>query len=814
MTIETSASWHMAWLLAAGIVLAAGLLLAGRFPPIKKAKPAKPSQIPKPGPFPFTAKLSIPSGSRLRLTLEKLAQDQEPEKTETVLDSVLELPDGQPATSLWLYLGAKPAEQAVEISAAARIDRLKGSRAWQMATRAWRRAAAHVTPADGTLFLGSLGVYLLTRLIGLTRYPIYFFTDEAVQTVLAADFVRDGFHDYLGHLFPTYFQNVYTYNLNLSVYAQILPYLAFGKSVLVTRATAALLTLLAALAIGLMLKRIYHLDFWWAGVLLLALTPAWFLHSRMAFETTLMVSLYACGLYTYLLYRTEKPGHLFISLTFFALAFYSYSAAQPVILGSAVLLAISDWRYHWQHRALLLRGFGLLILLGLPLLRFQLQHPGQTYYHLRMLDSYWLQDLPLAEKLSRFAHNASLALSPDYWYFPNTIDLIRHRMGNLGHMLVVMLPLTALGLGITLRRLGQSPYRAQLAVLLAAPLGGAMVGIGITRVLSLIIPLTVLSALGLDMLANVLGRLSMRGARLAVFAALSAGAFVLLNAALTAGPTWFHDYGIGGMQYGGIQVFGAAGNYVKAHPGTTIYVSPTWANGADVLRRFFLADDVPVYMGNADSYLEERKQLDSNMVFVLTASEYSDLKGNAKITASAPLLELPYPDGSPGFEFATLSYTPQADAIFAAEALERQKPRSADMLVDGREVHVEYPLLDEGRIEDLFDGDTFTLGRTFATNPARIAMTYSQPQALRSLNLTTGSMDFRLQVELVAPDGHHAVYDQTYRGLPPDPTVTIYFDQGPASVRQVILTIYDLDVDGPAKIHIREIDMQPARMAP
>lgn len=36
-------------------------------------------------------------------------------------------------------------------------------------------------------FIAALLVYLLVRLVKLADYPIYFFTDEAMQTMLAAD---------------------------------------------------------------------------------------------------------------------------------------------------------------------------------------------------------------------------------------------------------------------------------------------------------------------------------------------------------------------------------------------------------------------------------------------------------------------------------------------------------------------------------------------------------------------------------------------------------------------------------------------------
>jgi hypothetical protein len=85
----------------------------------------------------------------------------------------------------------------------------------------------------GTLFGLALLLYLATRLIGLADYPIYFFSDEAIQTLHAADLIRDGFQDEEGTFLPTYFKNGPFYNLSLSVYLQVLPYLLFGKSVFI-----------------------------------------------------------------------------------------------------------------------------------------------------------------------------------------------------------------------------------------------------------------------------------------------------------------------------------------------------------------------------------------------------------------------------------------------------------------------------------------------------------------------------------------------------------------------------------------------------
>ena len=119
----------------------------------------------------------------------------------------------------------------------------------------------------------ALGVYLATRLIGLEDFPIYFFTDEAVQTVLASDYVRDGFHDTNGAAWPTYFENSSLFNLSLSVYLQVLPAMLLPRSVFVTRAVPALVTLSAAAALALIMKHAFQARTWWAAPLLLAVVP-------------------------------------------------------------------------------------------------------------------------------------------------------------------------------------------------------------------------------------------------------------------------------------------------------------------------------------------------------------------------------------------------------------------------------------------------------------------------------------------------------------------------------------------------------------
>jgi len=689
-------------------------------------------------------------------------------------------------------------------------DRVSGSLLAKDIRKIGTRLVAWAQPLGLTLFTLSLVVYALTRLIGLEEFPIYFFTDEAVQTNLAADFIRDDFRNYSGVLFPTYFENDFLHNLSISVYVQIVPYLLFGKSIIVTRATSIFFAITAAVAIGLILKEIFNIRYWWVGTLFLSITPAWFLHSRTAFETALFVSLYTWFLYFYMVYRKRSPRALHLALLFGGLAFYSYSAGQLVVVGTGIFLLISDLRYHWENRRNSMIGLGVLVLLALPYLRFQLSFSGETYYHLRMLDSYWLWDISLSEKLSIFFDNYERGLNPGYWYSPNNNDLIRHLMKDYGHILKTTLPLAILGFLISVKSFRSSPHRATLVALLVSPLGGSIVGIGITRVLSFVIPAAILTALGFEAVARWIDRrITYTGTAILVFALLSYANVSMLQDALVNGPTWYRDYELGGMQYGARQVFAEVEDFVKYDPESRVFVSPTWTNGAHILQQFFLPDQPNVHMGNAGVYLlEMRDDLDESTVFVLTAAEYAEVMESEKVSVIKLERTVPYPDGRDGFYFVRMRYTEDAEDIFEEEREARQQPIIDEVLIEGQVVMIQHPLLDMGEVENIFDGDTFTMIRTYEANPVLIVLTFPEPRTISGLSLTTGTMDIILTVRLFDEEMDELItYDQDYIDLPNDPTVDLPFSQGSIEASAIEVEILGLLEDPSAKIHIREISL-------
>jgi len=664
---------------------------------------------------------------------------------------------------------------------------------------------------DTLLFAAALIVYAVTRLFRLGDFPIFFFSDEAIHAVLANDLIHNSFRGPDGTLLPTYFQNYQVWNLGLSVYIHALTVALFGKSIFVTRATSAVVSLFGVTAVGLILKLIFKSSFWWSGVLLMTVTPAWFLHSRTAFETVMMVSLYATFLLFYLLYRTRSPRYLYPAIVVGAATFYAYANGQAVMAVTAALLLLSDFRYHLRNWRTVLVGLVLVTLLTGPYLRFRADHPAEISHHLRILGSYWSRKSPLAEKATHFATTYLYGLSPQYWFFPNEKDLVRHRWaGYTGHLLPETLPLVLLGLGVCLWRVRSSPHRAIMIAGLAAPFGAATVDIGITRVLAFVVPAAILAALGLSELLDwFTSRISYTAVALGCFVLLSATGLWMLRDALVNGPTWYRNYGLYGMQYGTKQLFEIIPEYLNRDLRTQVMLSPTWANGTDVFPRFFLDGEPRLKTLNVEAFMDRRRPLNRNMVFILTGLEYDKATASGKFESIDVERVVPYPDGTPGFYFARLAYVDNVDAIFAEEREARRQLVEAVTQVAGEPARIRHSLLDAGRVEDMFDGDWYTLARVMEANPAIIELTFPQPRSISGLAGDFGSMEFRWTVQVSGPDVEDPiVYTATYRNTPPDPHVELAFDRGPEMVSKLRVEILDLHAGESAKIHIRELTLR------
>jgi len=668
------------------------------------------------------------------------------------------------------------------------------------------------------LLAGVMLVYLATRLIGLERFPIYFFTDEAIQTVTASDLIRDDFRNEFGEFLPAYFKNGGQYNLSLSVYLQVLPTLIFGKSVFVTRSVSVLISLLAVLCVGFSLRYAFHSRSAWAGAMLLALTPAWFLHSRTAFETVLGVSFYAAFLYCYFRYRQGKHTYLYAGAGFAAAMFYSYSPGQIVLAATVLLLFLSDIRYHWQQRKHLLRGLVLAVMLAIPYIQFQVNHPGETLRHLQILDSYWTQEISSGEKILRFLQEYLRGLNPIYWYNPEPDGLSRHIMKGYSYLWLPGLPFTAIGLLTALKNYRKSAHRTVLAALLAAPTGAAMVSVGITRLLFMVVPAALLGGIGFGVSIEWLSQKfkvekarsrAFTGISLAAFAAGTLLSFAMLRDALVNGPTWFDDYGLGGMQYGGQKIFDDLRLYLDENPTARITLSPSWANGTDVVARFFFDDPLPFAMGTIESYLQQYNPISPDEIFVLLPEELQQATESGKFKSVDILRTLDYPNGQPGFFYTRLVYRDNVDEIFASEHAERQKlVKERITLMEGVEVEVSHSHLDMGKIEEAFDGDLNNLVRTYEANPFKINLTFDAPQAMEGLRLRIGGVP-TLVTALVYVDGEALPrHFSAESGENPAPQMLEIDFMQKRQVTALQIEILNIRDQEPAHVHLWEVQFR------
>ncbi len=689
---------------------------------------------------------------------------------------------------------------------------------WLWSSGSLLRSLARRATLESALLAGALAIYLLVRLVGLTDWPIYFFTDEAVQTVMAADFVHQGFQNYDKEVMPTYFSNGPSFNLSsVTVYVQVLPYLLFGKSAYVTRAVSMLISALGALFVALILKRSFKLRHAWIGVLLLSTFPAWFLHSRTAFEPVEMSAFYAGFLYFYLRYRDDQPLYLFPAIFFGALVFYTYSPGQLVMAVSGGLLFLSDLRYHLKQWRWLGWGSLFLLAMALPYVRYLLAHPGALQEHLSQRAPYWLEQIPFVEKLGHYFQEYARAFSPYYWFWPNDFDLVRHLMKGYGHITVLALPFVVLGLGLALSRLRQPAYRAVLLALLAAPTGSALVQINITRALVMLIPLALLAALGLGWCLERLGQAASRltprfAGRLAgqnllagaVFLVFAGANVYMLNDALTNGPLWYQNYTLDGMQYGAQQLFGVARQYAQAHPDSKLIISPVWTNGTDVVKRFFVPDELNVDLGSVTGYMFQRLPLDDKTVFVVVPEEFQQVINSGKFKTVNVEQTLSYPNGQPGFYFIRLAYVDNIDQILEAEHQQRLKLQEVILPINGEWTQVGYNMLDMGPIDNVFDGNEATLARTLEANPFVIQLDFTKPRALSGLKFYIGGTNAQIKVTLFSAGLPPAEFTLEKQGSVADPRAELDFGQT-YTVQRLRLEYKDLSQGEPGHVHLWEI---------
>ena len=697
---------------------------------------------------------------------------------------------------------------------------LETSAVVRTARRAWTQFRADALPSTrlNLILLGAmLGLYALTRLVSLDQFPIYFFSDEASIALLGRTVVQNGFADSAGNLLPVYFEAApQRFTPVVTAYALGLATSWFGNSIEVVRGTSALISILGVAAVALAAHRVFKARFWWVTILIFTLSPIWLIHSRTAFEATSTASFYAGFLLFYLLYRERSPYYGFPALLCGALTFYSYSNAQAVMAVTGVLLLASDLKYHWRLNrkvqiALIIWGLAM----AWPLISFQLGHEDALGTHLRAVNSYlFSQDLSWGQKLWMYVQRYAYGLSPQYWFLPNTTDLPRHRIPGQSQLLGWAFPFVLLGVWVVLRHVKSPTHRAVALAALAAPAGAATLEIGAARVMTFVPAAILLAALGIDWLIARLPRLQVPRIESLFAALLGLGSLALTALTFQAAPLWFTDYGLYGMQYGAKQIFvDVIPALLKANPDNIVMVSSTWANGTDRYREFFLSGNTydHVAIRGIDWYQSHYESLTPNLVFVGTPAELKSAQDSGKFEAITPEQTLSYPDGSPGFYIFRAAYTPEAKALFDAEAEARKRPVVDEVELDGQTVAFTHSLFDMGTVAHLLDNDPFTLARGMEANPLLLQVDFATPRNITAVNLTTGTMDlFTVTVNAYTDvDGQPITVSREFANAGPDPSLRVELPKIDGPIARLSILIHDELSGDHANIHVREFSLEP-----
>jgi hypothetical protein len=262
------------------------------------------------------------------------------------------------------------------------------------------------------------------------------------------------------------------------------------------------------------------------------------------------------------------------------------------------------------------------------------------------------------------------------------------------------------------------------------------------------------------------------------------------------------------MQYGARQLFGEISETMRREPETRMIVSPTWANGTDVLARFFILDPLPFQMGSIEGHINAHLPLDDQTLFVMTPDEYEKANTSGKFKDIQVVKTIPYPDGRPGFYFARVKYVDNIDAILEAERESRRALLDGVVRWQGQDVQLKYPHLDMGEPANAFDGNPDTLLRTLEANPAVFVLAFPHPVQAKELYLKFGATEASILARVYSPGASEPQeFRSILKGSVEKPDGTIDFEST-LSIERLRLEVYDMRQAEPGHVHVWEVGLR------
>jgi hypothetical protein len=493
-----------------------------------------------------------------------------------------------------------------------------------------------------------------------------------------------------------------------------------------------------------------------------------------------------------------------------ALAFYSYLPAQVLVVLTGAALLVLDWRYHWQDRRRLAWAAGLVLLLALPWLRFEMSQPGRYLGAMERYSSYLASDMAPARKVLTYLANYLRGLNPAYLYWPHGWEEIPFLMKGYGHLGWWNFPFLVAGIVAYIRaKAWRTPEGRMIPmVLLVAPMAGALLETKITRELVIIIPLLVLTTMGYSLALEGLERRALSRKALSFGSAIvfSALALFLMFDAVLHGPIWYRNYGLSGLQYGARQVFPQALAFSEDNPDTHVFISGGWCWSADTVSQFYLPEGSRISLATPDQ-LPEVIAAGEDAVFVVIPREYDKLVESGEYAEINVEKVIPYPDGTPGFRFVRLAMTPEKLAAMQRGYEQARQPVTEYLENDGERWTVTHPPVGGASIANLFDGDLDTHVRSDGQNPFVIDIQFGQSHPLSGLIVRLGSERNTVKAVVFPADGSDPIIQQLEAGpVESFKDVEVTLDE-PKLAQRLIVEILDVAAQQDALVHVWELEL-------
>jgi hypothetical protein len=156
-----------------------------------------------------------------------------------------------------------------------------------------------------------------------------------------------------------------------------------------------------------------------------------------------------------------------------------------------------------------------------------------------------------------------------------------------------------------------------------------------------------------------------------------------------------------------------------------------------------------------------------------------------------------------------MRYADTIDDLLAADEEERNRVVETTVTLEGEPLTLRHSLIDMGNPQNIFDGDPETLMRGKVANPFVMEFVFPEPRTIATLALRVRAKRFTLTLTGTPAEGEETYsYTQNYEGLPLDPHIEYAFPDGPLTLEQLRVEIYNPRDGITSHIHVWEVEFE------